>query len=168
MNSESNQKQNENEKLIEEHTQLILNKIAEYGHTFIEADELTYSVGMSKYGLPDIVCSSLYAGMASTITKMVARLIIKNGFQEGAIDNVIANQNKENIPLMTLIVNDKFEHPYFSVTRYIYSEFPELVGENGVQYVQLLWPDDKGFYPTQPEYDQEAFPQKLISNISIN
>jgi len=130
----------------------------------IEAQKCYISVGMAKYGFPELVVTDAsHRGAIMMINKTLANWLA-NGFSLEESTELIQGNNYQDLKVNyeKIATNDFFDHNYgFEVYEY-YQAFPADKKTEEISFVQLIWPDKENRLPTELLYDHTNFPQRLL------
>lgn len=114
--------------------------------------EHSHTIGMAKYGLPDLLISSKQLEANSIILSLIAEDWIENGLTLTDRNDFFKTQNEDAITLKFSVLNS--EELMFTKGMEFYSKFSELSQLKKPALVQVLWPDPHGFYAMDKEYDK--------------
>jgi hypothetical protein len=116
-----------------------------------------YTIGLKKHGLPDLyIVGAISPSTLAFILNNVFRQWTENGFSLGEIKGVIGGGL--GLKLLPILDSSKI---VVGLNRAYYTNFPnEFMSEsklssenNNIDFVQVLWPDQNGFFPTDEKWD---------------
>jgi hypothetical protein len=127
----------------------------------------SYSVGLAKKNLPDLfILGSMDLRILSHMVNVIHGYWNQHGLTYGKIGGLVQG----GLDVMVLPVtgdNAKKVAERCGMNPFYYEVFPEdnARSSDTAPFAQILWPDDNGVLPTEPEYDtlyyQPVFGSKL-------
>ncbi|MCG9698292.1 DUF4262 domain-containing protein [Shewanella sp. Isolate11] len=128
------------------------------------SDQLFYTIGMAKHNLPDVI-------LICDINKRSVNILFENlferwrttGYAKGFLNEIDAlpifmDEIRHNTALR------RVKDEYVMLAEAFYKQYPTYA-QNKPRYVQMLWPDLKGYYPNESEYHYPHFEQKCLSKL---
>jgi hypothetical protein len=116
-----------------------------------------YTIGLKKHGFPDLyIVGAISPSTLVFILNNVFKQWTENGFSLGEIKGIIGGGL--GLKLLPILDSSKI---VVGVNRAYYTNFPnECLPEskltsknNNIDFVQVLWPDQNGFFPTDEKWD---------------
>jgi hypothetical protein len=143
------------------------NRIGGYGFTIVATQGFAYTVGMAKYGLPEIIVSSPNPKMSHTLTAIVAKVFIYEGkCTEGLIVDAVPLRGDKFLSLNV----EPTQSDGVVIDQYIvqagnfYRSYPEYQVKP-MSVCQVVWPDSKGLFPRDAGYDFDKCPQYIFKDV---
>lgn len=137
--------------------------ITESGHMYIWAEGIAYSIGMSQYGLPDVLVMNASEQVSEVIINATCDHMREHGEVSGRVEGILT------LPVYVGEVENSKENynKYMVQARNFYVHNPKYVGENGVRFVQVLWSDEKGLIQYEAGFNDE-FRQTQVCKVDTS
>lgn len=113
----------------------------------------TYTIGLAKHGYPDLyIAGAMEPQTIAFILNQLYSYWSEHGFTLGEVNGILGN----NLGLMLLPIVDASKMST-GVNRMYYEAYPDHIKRSPELplFVQVLWPDTEGKYPTEDGYNTD-------------
>jgi hypothetical protein len=124
----------------------------------------SYAIGMAKKGFPDVIISTEDPKLAHYLLNRLYREWVDEGVVLGVNADLIQGQGGGvlRIGLEAITLDDEMKGKYICQALAFYERYPDYLPSGEVSFVQAIWPDEKGLWPNESNYDHDKFPQQLF------
>ncbi len=149
--------------------QHISNMIKRHNIAIHVVDEFAYSTGMSNYGFPEIIITTMSNNTQGALINYFFEKWVNEGVNLNDIEPMFEKKDGSDALMRfdKLCLSGELVDNYVCQTINYYDEYTNLA-PNGVSFVQLVFADNNDRFPDEPNYDHTNIPQKTFKKLVIN